>query len=84
MIRSLRLRLLLWSALVLLATVGGFGWFIHWSVLLSLEAELDSELEKSAAALDATLRLFSSRELSGPPPGSEFMEGGPPPGRPFG
>ncbi|MFM8933421.1 MAG: hypothetical protein ACKOS8_16270, partial [Gemmataceae bacterium] len=64
MIPSLRLRLMLWSALVLLGTVGGFGWFIHWSVARSQEAELDAELEISAAALDANLRLFLSRELN--------------------
>lgn len=83
MIPSLRLRLMLWSALVLLGTVGGFGWFIHWSVARSQEAELDAELEISAAALDANLRLFLSRELNNPPPpGGEPPGDGPPPGRP--
>jgi signal transduction histidine kinase len=80
MIPSLRLRLMLWSALVLLGTVGGFAWFIHWSVARSLEAELDGELEISAAALDATLRLFWSKELNNPPrPGEDLASEGPPP-----
>ena len=52
MIQSLRLRLMLWSALVLVGTVCGFGWAVHWSVARSLEMELDGELEISAAALD--------------------------------
>jgi len=83
MIPSLRWRLMLWSALVLTGTVTGFGWFIHWSVARSREAELDAELEISAAALDATLRLFWSRELNNPPlPGGEPPGEGPPPGRP--
>lgn len=86
MIHSLRWRLMFWSAWVLAATVAGFGWFIHWSVERSLVAELDGELETSAAALDATLRLFSSRELNTPPPfpppGSDWPGEGPPPGRP--
>lgn len=86
MIPSLRWRLMLWSALILAATVAGFGWFIHWSVARSLVAELDGELETSAAALDATLRLFSSRELNTPPPfpppGPDWPGEGPPPGRP--
>lgn len=75
MIGSLRYRLLMWSALVLIGTVGGFAWFIHLSVLRSLEEELDGELEISAAALDATLRLFSGRGLIEDPAGG-FGNGG--------
>lgn len=79
MIRSLRARLSLFSAAVLVATVGGFGWFIHWSVGRSLMGQLDSELEKSAAALDASLRSFTMLEVGPPPRGRP--EGGGPPGK---
>lgn len=84
MIRSLRARLSLFSALVLVATVGGFGWFIHWSVGRSLMGQLDSELEKSAAALDASLRSFTLLEVVVPPRGRPEGGKGGPGGRPSG
>jgi signal transduction histidine kinase len=54
MVKSIRVRLLLWYAVVLTTVVAGFA--------------VDAQLETAAAALDASLRLFPRYELTGEPP----------------
>jgi len=68
--RSIRLRLLLWYAAVLLAVVGGFALLLYYEVRAARLREIDAQLDASAAALESALRLFPQFELTGedPPP----------------
>src|SRR3954465_10960248 len=79
MIRSIRVRLLLWYAVVLTGVVGGFAGLLYYEVRAARLAEVDAQLEAAAASLESALRLFPPFELSGespPPPPKDF---GPPP-----
>jgi heavy metal sensor kinase len=78
MVRSIRVRLLLWYAVVLTGVVGGFAGVLYYEVRAARLAEVDAQLETGAAALESALRLFPPHELdgTGPPPPPKF---GPPP-----
>jgi two-component system, OmpR family, sensor kinase len=80
MIRSIRVRLLLWYAVVLTGVVGGFAGLLYYEVRAARLAEVDAQLEAAAASLESALRLFPPFELTGegppPPPPREL---GPPP-----
>ena len=72
MIRSIRLRLLVWYAAVLTAVVGGFAALLYVEVRSARLHEIDAQLEAAAAGLESALRLFPPHELAGeefvPPP----------------
>jgi two-component system OmpR family sensor kinase len=68
MFKSIRWRLQLWYALVLLAVVAGFAAIQYQSVGAARFSELDAELETSALYLDAQLQRFPPRELDGTAP----------------
>jgi len=79
MTKSIRLRLLLWYAVVLTGVVAGFAGLLYSEVRAARLAEVDSQLDAAAAALESALRLFPPFELAGespPPPPKKF---GPPP-----
>lgn len=78
MVKSIRIRLLLWYATVLTAVVVGFALLLYFEVRAARLTELDSELQSTAAGLEASLRLFPPHEISGenPPPRKQ-----PPPGK---
>jgi heavy metal sensor kinase len=78
MVRSIRVRLLIWYAVVLTGVVGGFAGILYYEVRAARLAEVDAQLETAAAGLESALRLFPQHELTGegpPPP----PKGGPPP-----
>jgi two-component system, OmpR family, sensor kinase len=83
MIRSIRVRLLLWYAVVLTGVVGGFAGLLYYEVRAARLAEVDAQLEAAAASLESALRLFPPFELTGesqpPPPPPPPREFGPPP-----
>src|SRR6188472_3590926 len=80
MIRSIRVRLLLWYAVVLTGVVGGFAGLLYYEVRAARLAEVDAQLEAAAASLESALRGFPQFELTGEsppfPPPKKF---GPPP-----
>lgn len=91
--KSIRVRLLAWYAAVLTAVVGGFAGLLYYEVRAARLAEIDAQLEATAAGLDAALRLFPRHELTGdaPPPkkgepggkkGEPGGKKGPPPPKP--
>jgi two-component system OmpR family sensor kinase len=63
MIRSIRWRLQLWYALVLLAVVAGNAALLYYRARSAAVREIDTELISSAAYVDSTLRAFPPREL---------------------
>jgi heavy metal sensor kinase len=67
--RSIRWRLQLWYAVVLVLTVGGFGGFLFHRVRAAQIQRVDGELEAAALYLDVNLRGVPGRELprTGPP-----------------
>ncbi len=68
MVKSIRLRLLLWYAAVLTAVVTGFAVLLYYEVRAARLGELDAHLESTTAGLGAALKLFPAHELSGDPP----------------
>jgi len=56
--RSIRRRLQIWYALVLLATVGGFAAILYSRARASKFEQIDTRLQSAALVLDATLRSF--------------------------
>ncbi len=73
MVRSIRWRLQLWYAVVLLAVVAGFAGILYQRVRSARFREIDADLAASAAYLDTALRAFPPFELEGgdrsrPPP----------------
>jgi len=79
MVRSIRVRLLVWYAVVLTGVVGGFAGLLYYEVRAARLAEVDAQLDAAAASLESALRLFPPFELTGegpPPPPKKF---GPPP-----
>jgi heavy metal sensor kinase len=79
MVRSIRVRLLIWYAVVLTGVVGGFAGLLYYEVRAARLAEVDAQLDAAAASLESALRLFPPFELTGespPPPPKKF---GPPP-----
>jgi heavy metal sensor kinase len=77
--RSIRWRLQLWYALVLLAVVAGFAAILFFRVTAARFHEADARLEAAALYLDANLRRFPPRDLEGDVP-----EGHRPPPPPHG
>src|SRR5690349_21067086 len=68
MIRSIRWRLQLWYAAVLLAVVAGFGGILFYRAREARWRQVDTQLEAAAVSLDANLRGFPFPELDGHPP----------------
>src|SRR5436305_1828187 len=68
MVRSIRVRLLLWYALVLTAVVAGYAGLVYYEARAARLAAMDGQLESASSALDASLRLFPPHELTGEPP----------------
>jgi two-component system, OmpR family, sensor kinase len=80
MIRSIRVRLLLWYAVVLTGVVGGFAGLLYSEVKAARLAEVDAQLDAAAASLESALRLFPPFELAGEsPPPPPPKKSGPPP-----
>ncbi len=82
MTKSIRVRLQLWYAGVLTVVVAGFAAILYYEVRSARLAELDSQLESTAAGLDSALRLFPRHELTGelppwPPPRKSGFPKGP-------
>jgi heavy metal sensor kinase len=67
MVRSIRVRLLAWYAVVLTGVVGGFAALLYYEVRDARLAEVDAQLEAAAASLESALRLFPQFELTGEP-----------------
>jgi heavy metal sensor kinase len=89
MVRSIRVRLLAWYAVVLTGVVGGFAALLYYEVRAARLAELDAQLDAAAASLESALRLFPPFELTGeglppkkpgPPPKKKPPPGWPPEG----
>jgi two-component system, OmpR family, sensor kinase len=83
MIKSLRWRLQLWYAALLLTVVGGYGSILYYQTCASKLQEIDSQLEAAALYLDATLRGIPPNELDGKEPRWFKDKKGPPPPRDF-
>ncbi|WP_162136353.1 sensor histidine kinase [Zavarzinella formosa] len=79
MVKSIRLRLLIWYAAVLTGVVGGFAVLLYYEVRAARLAELDAHLESTAAGLEASLRLFPPHEFNGEPPPAPPPKKQPPP-----
>lgn len=84
MLNSIRLRLLLWYAIVLCAIIGGFAYLMYDDVRTARYAEVDAEIIGAANYIDSTLRQFPPFELDfrmpkGPKKDREFGKGPPPP-----
>ena len=95
MFRSIRWRLLVWHAGILILTVAGFGAVLYFQIRHARLHEVDAELQASARALEGTLRVLPDRALDalrepspsypdGPPFDPSFHDPGdhgwPPPG----
>src|SRR5690242_3659696 len=63
MLKSLRWRLQLWYALVLLAVVGGFAGLLYAQMRVSRLGDIDHDLDASAHYFDAALRRFPPSEF---------------------
>jgi two-component system OmpR family sensor kinase len=85
MVKSIRGRLQLWYAAVLLAVVVGFAVLLYYRVRASRLQEIDASIESAARYLDASLRSFPPHLLepgkSDPPPPPK-KKGKEPPRRP--
>lgn len=85
MARSLRWRLLVWSGLLLVLVVAGFGSALTWQIRAARYAEIDADLDSNLRLLEGTLRTFPKRMLveSVPPggfaPNPSRPKGPPPP-----
>jgi len=81
--KSLRWRLQIWHALILLVVVVGLGSILLQRMRASLFDEIEGELQSSAAVLEGVLRTLPGIELAGPPrSGQDRRPSGPPPRRP--
>src|SRR5690242_3135936 len=79
--KSIRVRLVVWTAAVQAAVIGGFTVLLYHEVKAARFAEVDAQLESAASTLDVTLRRFPPFELNPdlPPPPPRFDKG--PPGK---
>lgn len=68
MLNSIRTRLLLWFAGVLLLVIVGFACYLYWSTEHAGLEQMDVRLEGAVRYLDATLKAFPLRELLKPYP----------------
>jgi two-component system OmpR family sensor kinase len=78
MLRSIRGRLLIWHAAILLLAVAGFGAALYAQVRRARLEEIDADLHAAARSLEGILRSFPPHILEGRP--DPFP--GPPPGGP--
>jgi heavy metal sensor kinase len=76
--KSIRWRLQLWYAAILLAVVAGFAALLYFQVRAARFREVDAGLESAAQYLDVVLRGFPPRELGGPLPERAFRPPPPP------
>ncbi len=63
MVKSIRGRLQLWYALVLILVISGFAGILYFRARAAVYREIDAQLEGSAQYLEATLRGFPPHEL---------------------
>src|SRR5262249_14162216 len=88
--KSIRWRLQIWYALVLLAGIGAFAGILYSQVAGAQWREVDESLQAAAQFFDANLRRFLPRDLAGdaplrddpfppPPPDMERRDFRPPP-----
>ena len=68
MVKSIRSRLLVWYALVLLVVIGGFAGLLYQQVRTYRLGQIDERLASAAQYLEATLRGLPPHELDGVPP----------------
>ena len=68
MVKSIRSRLLVWYALVLLVVIGGFAGVLYQQVRTYRLGQIDERLASAAQYLEATLRGLPPHELDGVPP----------------
>ena len=68
MVKSIRSRLQLWYALVLLVVIGGFAGLLYQQVRTYRLGQIDERLASAAQYLEATLRGLPPHELDGVPP----------------
>ena len=81
MLKSIRWRLQLWYALVLLVVIGGFAGILLYEVRAARFREVDHGLDASIHYMDTSLRRLPPWELQGKPaPASD--ERRPPPPKP--
>jgi heavy metal sensor kinase len=83
MVKSIRTRLQLWYAAVLLAVVGGFAGLLYLRAREARLHDVDARLQSAVFYLDANLRRFPPPELDGsipewPPPPPRGGPGRPP------
>ncbi len=74
--RSMRWRLQLWYAGVLLLVIGLSGVLVYWQARAARLGEIDTKLRAASQYLDAVLRSLPPPELEGEPP---FPDDRPPP-----
>ena len=84
MIKSLRWRLQIWYAALLLSVVAGFGGILYYQTYTNKILEIDAQLIAGVVNLDTALRGFPTFELDGkdPPPRPKEKKGPWPPGPP--
>src|SRR5436305_1521215 len=86
MFRSIRWRLQLWYAAVLLTVIVSFTGLLYYQARAARLQQIDAQLLAAARYLEATLRAFPPHELEGTRPDSPLPPppppGGPPPAGP--
>jgi heavy metal sensor kinase len=68
--KSIRLRLLVWYAVVLVAVIGAFAGALYYQVRTDRLRALDARLQAAANYLEATVRSLPPHELERLPPGA--------------
>lgn len=79
MFKSIRGRLVIWHAGILLLAVAGFGAALYAQVRRARLDEIDADLHAAARSLEGTLRGFPPHVLEGRPEPLGHPPGGPPP-----
>jgi len=77
MLNSIRARLLLWFAGILLLVIVGFASYLYWSTEHAGLLQMDVRLEGAVRYLDATVKAYPLRELLKPYPYSNPFGPGP-------
>ena len=80
MVRSIRARLQIWYAMVLVVVIGGFAGVLYYQVRTDRLQRIDARLEAAVRYLEATVRSLPPHELIDGPPSAG--DGPPPPERP--
>jgi len=69
MVKSIRARLQIWYAIVLVVVIGGFAGVLYYQVRKDRLQRIDARLEAAVRYLEATVRSLPPHELNaGPPP----------------